>query len=413
MLSIIGFSILVIGITIFMTLKNTSDLIKILEENIKTGLITTSVAARGLLDVDAFDSYNSIDDVTRDREAYDKTLESLRVLRKQAGVTYIYALKLVDGGYHFIFDTDEEMDTLFLEYELSHVHERAFLGEDSADITNVVDEYGSFNTGAVPIWKDGKIIGIVSTDIEDEYIQESRVASQRNAILLIIVLVVTMGAMVVIVSFLMRNAREMRDKLFRMANYDVLTGLPNRQYLLTYLDELSNKALLHGDSYAFLLIDLDNFKQVNDGAGHDAGDNLLRDIGEYLDNIHVNSRAFRPPAGALNVSARIGGDEFVQVIPGIGTIESAREIAQKMIDNFSSQKTGPFIEKYKVGLSVGIALFPFHTDDYNELIKYADVAMYNAKSSGKNTYSVYSEEMSQTEPTDQPDGHLDRRQYRH
>jgi len=412
-LLVIGFSILVIGITVFITLKNTSDLIGFLEQNIKSGLISTSVAARGLLDVDAFDSYNSVEDILNDKEAYEKTLENLRVLKRQTGVTYIYALKIIDDRCYFVFDTDEEDEELFTEYELYPVHERAFLGEDATGIMNVVDEYGSFNTGAVPIWKDGKIIGVMSTDIEDKYIQESRAASQRNALVLIVSLIITLGLLSVLITVQLKNVRKLQDNLFRMANYDVLTGLPNRQYLLTYLIELSEKALTRGESFVFLLIDLDNFKQVNDGAGHDAGDMLLHAFGEYLNNIHANSKAFRPPAGALNVSARIGGDEFVQIVTGVSTVEEARMIAQKVLDNFSTPSVEKYVEKYKVGLSIGIALFPMHTDDYNVLIKYADVAMYNAKRSGKNRYCLYNSEMSQEDPSIQPDGSSDRRQYRH
>ena len=96
-LTVIVFSIIAISITFFMMLKNTNDLTGILEESIKTGLISSSIAARSLLDIEAFDLYNSMDDVSRDRAAYDHTLESLRTLQVQLDVEYIYALKLIDG----------------------------------------------------------------------------------------------------------------------------------------------------------------------------------------------------------------------------------------------------------------------------------------------------------------------------
>ena len=307
-LLMVVFSILVILITVLITLKNTADLTEILEDSIKSRLISTSVAARGLIDADAFDSYNSIGDIRNDIDAYDRTLDNLRELKTQAGATYIYALKQLGGDYHFVFDTDEESDTLFDEYTISTVHERAFLGEDCAGIMNVDDEYGSFNTGAVPIWRNSKIVGIIRTDIADEYIQENRTASQRNQYALFALLIITMGIMVTIVAILLHNVKKMNRKLFEMANFDVLTGLPNRQYLLSYLDSLSEKSLKNGEPFAFLLIDLDNFKQVNDGAGHDAGDDLLCQFGKYLNTTSENAKAFRPPAGLLNVSARIGGD---------------------------------------------------------------------------------------------------------
>ena len=394
---IIGFSIIIIGITVVMTLKNTNDMMGILENSIKSELISTSVAAREILDVDKFDSYNSVKDINNDLEAYKQTLRKLRHLQKQIGVTYIYALKLIDGKYHFIFDTDEESDTLFDEYAISPVHERAFLGEEFAGIMNVIDEFGNFNTGAVPVWKNGKVIGIISTDIEDKYIKESNKAANRNITVLMLTLSFAMCVMIVVVLLLSRNVQKMQDKLFRMANYDILTGLPNRQYLITYLTEIMEETIKKQTSFALLLIDLDNFKRVNDNAGHDAGDELLQHIAKYLESVHGNSKSFRPPAGALNVSARIGGDEFVQIIPGISTVDEARMAAKKLIDNFSSQAINRYVEKYQVGLSIGVALFPYHTENFNVLIKYADTAMYYAKRSGKNTYCVYNDEMNQTD----------------
>jgi diguanylate cyclase (GGDEF)-like protein len=393
----------VIGVTVVMTVRNTSDLTDILEESIKSELISTSIAARGILNIEAFDSYNSADDIFNDWETYSETLENLRHLKRMVDATYIYALKNIDGVYYFVFDTDEEDDAIFDSYEISYVHERAFLGEDSAGIMNVVDIYGSFNTGAVPIRRDGRIIGIISTDIEDTFIQRSRSESTRNAVILIITLTATMGILTIIVALLLRNVHKMQEKLFQMANYDILTELPNRQYLMTYLADLSEKALKNNDPFAFLLIDLDNFKNVNDGAGHDAGDELL-----YLNSLHENSKSFRPPAGALNVSARIGGDEFVQIIPGVKTEDEARMVANKLLESFSAQAIDRYVEKYKVGLSIGVALFPLHTKNYNVLIKYADMAMYSAKKSGKNSYCVYEDTMSQSEPEES----TDRRQFR-
>jgi len=412
------FSVIVIAVTVIMTQKNTRELSQILEESIKSELISTSIAARGHIDVDRFYSYNSLEDIQNDFEAFSKTLGELRELQRIVGATYIYALKQVDGVYHFIFDTDEEDDVLFDIYEISDVHERAFLGYDSAGIMNVVDEYGNFSTGAVPIWREGIVVGIISTDIEDSIIHESNKTAARNSTILISVLAVTMAVMTIIVWFLLRNVRAMQEKLYQMANYDVLTGLPNRQHLMIYLEEVAEKALKHNTPFAFLLIDLDNFKSVNDGAGHDAGDELLRHFALYLNVMHDQSKSFRPLAGALNVSARIGGDEFVQIIPGIGTEEEAQEVAKKLLENFSSQTVNRYVEKYHVGLSIGVALFPLHTDNYNVLIKYADFAMYHAKKRGKNSFHVYSEDVLPVgdfiiEPeVERPEGFANRRQFR-
>jgi len=420
---IIGFSVIILGATVFMMLRNTRELRVILENSIKAQLISTSVAARGVIDVDRFYAYNSIEDIENDIEAFERTLEELRLLKTMFDVTYIYALKIIDGVYYFIFDTDLEDDAIFdmyfdadEEYDVPDVFREAFLGRESAGIMNLVDEWGSFNTGAVPIFREGTVIGIVCTDIEDTYIQNSDVASFRNAIALIITLSATIAAMIIVISLMSRNIQAMQDKLFKMANYDILTELPNRQYLMSYLSEYTTGSNKDQSKFALLLIDLDNFKLVNDNAGHDAGDELLRDIAKYLDNIHENSKSFRPPAGFLNVSARIGGDEFVQIIHGIDTEDEAEKAANKLLMNFNSQTRHRCIEKYQVGLSVGIALFPYHTKNFNVLIKYADIAMYYAKKSGKNNCRIYSDEMSQMDLMDErPESGKtfpDRRRYR-
>lgn len=392
-LSIIGFFIIMLGIVVIMTLKNTADLRGILEDSVKAQLISTSIAARGILDVEKFDSYNAPEDIESDAEAYARTLADLRSLQKQVGAKYIYALKQLNGKYYFVFDTDPEIEERFIEYEIFPVHEQAFLGRESADIMNVTDEYGSFNTSAVPIWKNGSVIGIISTDIEDAFIQKSNSTAHANAVFLIVTMFVTMCAMLIIVALLLRHIRKIQDRLFRMANYDLITGLPNRQYLMDYLTKISAKSKKAKATFALLFIDLDNFKRVNDNAGHDAGDELLRHIAAYLDNVHENSKSFRPSAGILNISARIGGDEFVQIVPGVGTEAEAEIVAKKVLDNFRSQLIDRFIEKYQVGLSIGVAVFPYHTDNFNVLIKYADIAMYCAKNDGKNTYRVYNDEM--------------------
>ena len=397
-LSLIAFFAVLLAITIFMTIKNTNDLKGILNESIESQLISISVAAREAIDVEKFDSYNSVEDILADIDDYNATLDELRNLQEKLGVTYIYVLKQINKQFFFVFDTDTDVgiDEYFSPYDLSPIHEQAFIGNESAGVMNVVDEWGNFNTGAVPIWKDGKVAGIICADIEDSFIADSNRVSLLNAVSLVTIIFIAMCFMLIVIIMLLRNLQRIQDKLFKMANYDIITGLPNRQYLLDYLARISSAANKSQAPFALLFIDLDNFKQVNDKAGHDAGDELLRNIALYLDTVHENSKAFRPAAGILNVSARVGGDEFVQVVPGVSNIPEAEIVAKKVLDNFRNKSTERFIDKYKVGLSVGVALFPYHSSNFNVLIKYADTAMYHAKRSGKNDYRVYEDEMGQS-----------------
>lgn len=385
------FILLVVGITVLSSVKNTCDMRTILADNIRSQLIAISLHAREVIDVDAFDSYNKIEDTLANRGAYGRTLTSLRLMADELGATYIYALKEIGGKYYFVYDTDLDDTEIFIEYKLSPVHEAAFRGENVADVMNVEDGYGTFNTGAVPIWKNGKVIGIVATDISDTYLQQSLDTAVRNTIIQAVILLIILGAMLAMILSLLSRVHKMQNRLEEMAHYDALTGLPNRHYLMEKLSSIT--ASKKAEPFALMFIDLDNFKAVNDGAGHDAGDELLRHIALYLEESQSGAQTFRPGAGRLNITARIGGDEFIEIISGIATPEEAEACAQSLLDGFSSQYVDRYIEKYGVGLSIGIALYPYHAEDFHVLLHYADTAMYFAKRAGKNQYRIYADEM--------------------
>jgi len=205
-------------------------------------------------------------------------------------------------------------------------------------------------------------------------------------------------SLIAIVWLLLYNVRKIQLGLLHIANCDVLTGLPNRQYLMSYLSKAENYARKHERPFAFMLLDLDDFKRVNDGAGHDAGDEFLRNFAEYLNSFGGNSKIMHPPTGTQDVSVRIGGDEFVHIAHGVQTEEEVNAIATKLLDNFNSENVSPYVNRFGIGLSIGISLFPAHSDNYTALIKYADIAMYHAKSDGKHNYCIYNDGLVQPEP---------------
>jgi diguanylate cyclase (GGDEF)-like protein len=390
--------ILMFIVVVAFTIKNNNELMEILAENVESELIASSLAARDLIDPKLFDELNSNADVTAHQAAFDETTAKLRALRDEMGAAYIYALKQINGDFYFVFDTDEEDPSVFGNpYTVFEVHKRAFLGDNSATVMAGSDDWGSWNTGAVPLYKDGTIIGIVSTDIEDLYIQRSLDTSFMNTVILSVAIIVVLGALLGTIIALLRRVRKMQDKLYTIANYDNITGLPNRHYLFNYLGELSARDAENESPFAFMFVDLDNFKRVNDSAGHDAGDELLRHIAIFLENSREQDvKAFRPTAGPLALSARIGGDEFLRIVPGIKDKTEATIAAQRLLDSFKAQQhIQSFIEKYQVGLSIGVALFPKNSTNYNTLITYADIAMYHAKAAGKNRYAIFTNDMEQ------------------
>ncbi len=388
--SFVCFCALVVALASFLNYKGMSESAALLSESVKAQVLSVASAAREIIDVDAFASYGTHASI--DNAHYRDQLAQLRALAARTGTRYLYALKMIDGKSVFIFDSDETAENATLMvYELSNVHEEAFGGRDTAGISNMVDAYGSYSTGAVPLMMGDQVVGIVAADVEDLLVRKNEQSTRANFILLVASLSVILVTMSLVLLYLLDRLKSMQDDLSRMASYDKLTGLPNRLYLMGYLKKLtSNK---NSDPFALFFVDLDNFKKVNDSAGHDAGDALLRNIANYLDSAQNASKAFRPTAGKLSVAARIGGDEFLLVVPGIGTANGAMAFADTLLAGFATKEIDRYIKKYQVGLSIGVALYPRNAADFNLLIKYADIAMYHAKRAGKNCSRLYDDEM--------------------
>jgi diguanylate cyclase (GGDEF)-like protein len=170
------------------------------------------------------------------------------------------------------------------------------------------------------------------------------------------------------------------------ANHDVLTGLPNRKYLLETLDRVLAEAD-DGRRVGLFLLDLDRFKEVNDTLGHQMGDRLLKHVADQIRG------ALRPE----DLVARLGGDEFAVLLPSIPDAAGATEVAVRIQAALSEPYTfeGVLLE---LEASVGIALYPDHGADVSQLQRSADVAMYLAKDerSGIEVYSADKDQNSTT-----------------
>ncbi|RJF97305.1 diguanylate cyclase domain-containing protein [Noviherbaspirillum saxi] len=160
-----------------------------------------------------------------------------------------------------------------------------------------------------------------------------------------------------------------------LANHDVLTELPNRRLLLERLDTHIDHAHSNAQSLAVMFMDLDGFKKVNDTIGHDAGDELLKCVAQRL----------KSTIRASDTVARIGGDEFIVVVPKLYGADTAAQIATTLVDAVSR----PYCIKgrsIKVSTSIGISFYPKHGVSSGELLERADQALNQAKASGKNRY---------------------------
>lgn len=171
-------------------------------------------------------------------------------------------------------------------------------------------------------------------------------------------------------------------QLERQANFDAITGLPNRQLMMDRLRGAVISATRHRHRGGVLFIDLDHFKKVNDTLGHAAGDQLLKIAAERL------SRCVREE----DTVARIGGDEFTVVLPNIESAANAEPVVQKILRAFSL----PFElsgQEVFVSASIGITVFPDDGDNPDELMKNADTAMYRSKERGRDTFEFFTKSL--------------------
>lgn len=170
--------------------------------------------------------------------------------------------------------------------------------------------------------------------------------------------------------------RKAEEKMRHMASHDGLTKLPNRALMLDRLDVAIRRSHREKKLCAVAFIDLDGFKAVNDTLGHEAGDMLLCQVAERL------LKCVRE----TDTVARIGGDEFVLVLPDMHAVDNAELVAKRAID-ILSQPINLGDTTATIGASIGIAMFPTNGDGPEALLKIADKAMYKVKGKGKNDFA--------------------------
>jgi predicted signal transduction protein with EAL and GGDEF domain/FixJ family two-component response regulator len=201
--------------------------------------------------------------------------------------------------------------------------------------------------------------------------------------------------------------KEAQARIHRLAYFDGLTGLPNREWIHDYLAQSLTEAAQMNRGLALLYVDLDQFKRINDTLGHETGDALLRQVAERLQSGldldgEVDEPAVPPSLGAFNPGAvervrgrlaRVGGDEFIVVLTGRTGVEQAQQTARQILSILAA----PFQQQsYELVVtpSIGIAMYPEHGADAQSLLKNADGAMYEAKASGRNQLRLYDSAMN-------------------
>ncbi|WP_144276004.1 putative bifunctional diguanylate cyclase/phosphodiesterase [Gottschalkia acidurici] len=177
--------------------------------------------------------------------------------------------------------------------------------------------------------------------------------------------------------------KSLKEKIKHLAYYDSLTNLPNRPKIITVLNKYISNSSNNLKKCAVIFIDLDSFKSINDNLGHSYGDKLLVLVSEAF-NKFTNNKF---------IASRVGGDEFVFLMLDIENSIDAENLCSKLLDEISSTF---YIQDKEVSTtaSIGVAMYPEHGDDVDELFKNADTAMYKAKLNGKNKYALFDKSMS-------------------
>ncbi|MCD1257520.1 EAL domain-containing protein [Paenibacillus athensensis] len=174
--------------------------------------------------------------------------------------------------------------------------------------------------------------------------------------------------------------KEAEERIRYIAYHDALTDLPNRRYFNERIDKQIERT---GASFALMLLDLDRFKLINDSLGHTAGDLLLQRVAAII------TEQLRPE----DTVARLGGDEFILLCPYVTDPQEPLRIAERI---FAALSTRHMLNGHSVHVtcSMGVSLYPEHGQDHETLVRNADIAMYEAKSTGKNRIQIYREQMS-------------------
>jgi len=330
--------------------------------------------------------------------------------------SYIHTLTYHGTDAYVIFDTDI---TTTIELELEHKRQANILQHihDAVIATNMLGDIVSWNHGATHLFgytlndiKGKNITALYSAENatpvdtllhllqhnEKVEIEAWMVNKYHEAIicnLSITALYDDFNALEGYIFFIQDITKEkqtqklLKDQAKRLeyqANHDLLTALPNRAYFKTQLTHIIEKAKQTSTRFALLFIDLDQFKQINDSLGHHVGDKVLV----------IAAKRFLHVLGDKGILSRLGGDEFTVILNDAESPQQIAQIAQQLIETI---KEPIIVENHRlhVSSSIGISIFPDDTFIANNLIKYADTAMYKAKDLGRDNYQFYKAEMTQ------------------
>jgi diguanylate cyclase (GGDEF)-like protein len=238
----------------------------------------------------------------------------------------------------------------------------------------------------LPLFRENDIVGVMTVQSARDHAYSDDIIEMLEAVALFTAIAVENARILIRLNESNQTISGEKEQVEKvalasswLAEHDSLTGLANRRFLERILDENIRLATLEDNSIVVFFVDLDDFKRVNDVYGHDAGDRVLVAVAVRLVSVFRDG----------DYVARVGGDEFVVVAPGVKDMTSIASMADKVVKSLNeplSITEGPV----SVSISVGVALFPEHGHSSRELINRADEAMYLIKRTGKGAWRLWS-----------------------
>jgi diguanylate cyclase (GGDEF)-like protein len=379
--TLISFSIFVLfmsGVSLFSVLSYNAEK-TMLYQQLNARLYATAKGQTLLLADDFHDRSLTTSAITPAEDIAN--IDRLSRFAKASGMTYVYTLIEKEGKVYFTASsaTDEERKTgenmtrYFDEYDDVSPSIHTAIKEQKLIFDETPDKWGTYRSIIVPMTTPRGHHYAVGADLPISAIQ-SMLNTQALQHFAFAFLLIT-------VSFTTLLWRLNRIK--RLALYDSLTGLPNRMELANHFDYVLIDAQRNNEMFALFFLDLDHFKEINDTLGHKIGDELL---------IRASKR-IRSTLRKVDTASRMGGDEFVLLLPSTDAIGAAN-IAQKLLDEISK----PFHvqdNELTITASIGIALYPIDGRDHETLSKNADTAMYSAKKEGRHGYQFFTTKLQE------------------
>ncbi len=340
--------------------------------------IASAVASFVEQDIETFKKLASNDKYINgnyDEAYYEKMQQTFRDIKEKTGVSFVYAEKKVSSKeIAYIFDGEEDESKLFSpigsidtmsEEELSAFENKITVSTKL--VNNPV--WGELISGFAPIIdkKSDEVIGLVGVDFSLAYVK--KIINSIQAIILTSIFVIIFLITVFVNRILNLRAKSMET--------DYLTGLYSKNYYESELDFIIRDALAKEKIFSLIMIDIDDFKNINDQRGHIIGDKVLKSVAKIMQE---NMRS-------VDICSRYGGDEFIVILPET-TKEHAFLIGERILNKTSNLDLNNVGFDMKISLSIGIAEWKTNMSAEN-LIECADKAMYISKNTGKNKVTIY------------------------